>query len=463
MFSPSPLQITTLKYPGTQKSSMDPRIFPALILALLLIAAGCTAPAGTQEAETPAATTPAVTPVSPDKDLVGFVNSAVVYAQRNGKEAALREFNNPNGSFVKGDQYIWAHDFNGTGLAHPYHPENVGQYRLNATDSSGFKLNVAMRAAALNGSGFVRYLYINPVTGIEEQKLTYVRRVDDTWWLGSGIFGNNVTLPEDAPEVVRESLREKVGSAAAYARQAGKETALASFNNKSGPYAAGDYVFAFDTNGTTLARLFLPERVGKNDRHIVDANGVSIGETKLRIAKNGGGFFYYVFANPLSEKTEFKISYVEPVDSTWAVGAGTYLRDIPTGFPKERRTLLVTRVSEAAAFVQKNGREKAIAEFNNPEGSFADPAMFVFAFDRNGTLLANPYLPGLVGKNRLGDRDPYGEYPVPQILASAESGGGFTYWFFANPADDYGVGLKLGYTKMAGDDLIVGAGIFPEK
>lgn len=263
--------------------------------------------------------------------------------------------------------------------------------------------------------------------------------------------------------MVRESLRTKVSGAAAFARQAGKEKALVAFNNRSGPYAAGDYVFAFDTDGTTLAMPFLPDRIGKNERELLDVNGVSIGETKLRIAKNGGGYYYYVFTNPVSGKPEFKIAYVEPVDSTWTVGAGTYLTDIPTGFPKERRDLLVTRVGEAAAYVQKNGREKAIAEFSNPDSPFADPAMFVFAFDRNGTLVANPYLPGLVGQNRLADRDPYGEYPVPQILASAENGGGFMYWFFANPADDYGVGLKLGYAKMAGDDLVVGAGIFPEK
>lgn len=444
---------------------MYPRTFPALVfISLLLLAAGCTAPApaGTTPV-TPASPAPHVTPASSDKDLVGFVNAAVVYAQRNGKEAALREFNKKNGSFTKGEQYIWAHDFNGTSLAHPFHPEYVGTFRLNATDSTGFMQNMAMRGAALNGSGFVRYTFANPVTGAEEEKLAYIKRVDDTWWLGSGIYGKDVAIPPEAPEVVREGLREKVSGAAVFARQAGKEQALAAFNNASGPYAAGDYVFAFDSNGTTLAMPFLPDRIGKNERDLVDVNGVSIGETILRIAKNGGGYFYYVFTNPGSGKPEFKISYVEAVDPAWTAGAGTYLSDIPTGFPKSRRDLLVTRVSEAAAYVQKNGREKAIAEFNNPDGTFASPEMFVFAFDRDGTLVANPYLPGLVGENRLADRDPYGEYPVTQILANAESGGGFTYWFFADPADDYGVGLKLGYSRMAGDDLIVGAGIFPEK
>jgi polar amino acid transport system substrate-binding protein len=378
-----------------------------------------------------------------------------------GKEAALKEFADPNGSFTKGEQYIWAYDFDGINLAHPFRPEYRGQNKLDLADASGVLMIAEMRDMALNGSGFVRYSYANPVTGADEPKLAYVKRVDDTWWIASGIYGKNVTIPPEAPEVVRESLRQKVAGAAAYAREAGREKALTAFNNASGPYAAGNYVFAFDANGTTLAMPFLPERIGRNERDLTDVNGVSIGQTKLRIARNGGGYFYYVFTSPASGKPEFKISYVEPVDSAWTVGAGTYLPDIPTGFSQERRDALVSRVNDAAAYVQKNGREKAVAEFNNPNGSFADRDMFIFAFDRNGTLLANPYLPGIVGLNRLADRDPYGEYPVQQILAGAESGGGFTYWFFADPADDYGVGLKLGYSRMAGDDLVVGAGIFP--
>ena len=164
----------------------------------------------------------------------------------------------------------------------------------------------------------------------------------------------------------------------------------------------------------------------------------------------------------LRGRPEFKVSFVKPVDSRWVAGAGIYLPDIPVLYPQERRDQLVLRVGEAVAYVKKNGRDAAIREFNNPNGTFSDPALFIFAFDRNGTLLANPYLPGLVGVNRLADRDPYGEYPVPYIISNAEKGGGFLYYFFADPAMNYRIRPKLGYSQMAGDNLIVGAGIFPD-
>lgn len=402
---------------------------------------------------------------SPVTDLIAFVNEAAVYAQRNGKNSALKEFALQNGSFTRGDRYIWAYDFRGVNLAHPWHPEYTGENKLLLADSAGFHMIEAMQNVALNGSGFVRYQYENPVTGIIEPKLAYVKRVDDTWWLASGIYGGNISIPAQAPESVRDNLEEQVGQAIIYTRDVGKEDALKTFNNQSGQFTTDrTYIFAFDMNGTTLALPFFPEMVGVSQGNLTDVNGVSIGGEKLMVAREGGGFWYYVFDNPdAGKKPEFKVSYIRPVDDNWVIGTGVYLSDIPVEFSAGNRENLVSRVHEAVAYVQENGREGAIREFNDPNGTFSDPNMFIFAFDRNGTLLANPYLPGLVGVNRLNDRDPYGKYPVRQLIADAEGGGGFTYYFFADPGSDYDIRLKLGYTELAADDLILGAGIFPDK
>lgn len=43
---------------------------------------------------------------------------------------------------------------------------------------------------ALSG-GWLSYHWENPATGQEEPKLGYVTKVDDTWFLGSGLY------PED--------------------------------------------------------------------------------------------------------------------------------------------------------------------------------------------------------------------------------------------------------------------------
>lgn len=55
-------------------------------------------------------------------ELVSFVESAVAYAQKNGKDKALGEFSNKTGSFVRRDLYIYAYDFNGTNIAHHSNP-----------------------------------------------------------------------------------------------------------------------------------------------------------------------------------------------------------------------------------------------------------------------------------------------------------------------------------------------------
>jgi signal transduction histidine kinase len=424
-------------------------------------------PAGTQViTTTPAGPGTSQTPGSSNvTDLVGFVENAIVYSQRVGKEKAIVEFASQNGSFTRGEQYIWAYDFGGINLAHPYHPEYKGQNKLSLTDDAGVRMIEAMRDAARNGSGFVSYQFANPVTGKTEPKLAYVKRVDDTWWLASGIYGTNLSIPAQTPEMVREILISKVSRAANYTREVGKDEALVAFNNESGPFASGGpYIFAFDMNGTTLAMPFRQDLIGVNERNLTDINSVSIGEEKIRVAGHGGGFFYYVYNNPAdSGKSEFKISYIEPAGTGWVTGAGIYLPDVQARFSEERRKLLVARVRDAVAEVHKTGRDAAISTFNNPDGPFSDRSMFIFAFDRNGTQLANPYLPGLLGLNRLADRDRYGSYPVQGLIEHATAGGGFTYYFFADPAVNYSIRLKLGYTEITGNDLVVGAGIFPDQ
>jgi polar amino acid transport system substrate-binding protein len=122
-------------------------------------------------------------------NLISFVNESVAYARMNGRAAALQEFNDPNGSFVRGDLYVFALDYNGMNLAHPFRPELVGTNRSTAQDSFGVKYNRVMSLLAQQGGGFVFYRYPNPAHNMtSESKMSYVAPVDDTWYLGAGIY-----------------------------------------------------------------------------------------------------------------------------------------------------------------------------------------------------------------------------------------------------------------------------------
>lgn len=168
-----------------------------LLLGLLLLSAGCTQ-------NPPGATppVPAATAISSQENytsnetLVAFVDSAVLYTKTHGTQKALAEFNNRNGSFFKGELYIYAYGFNGTTLAHPVNPEKVGK---NRDDEGAIGVFVReMGSAVRNGSGFYRFTYINPLhNNTLESKMGYGVKVDDDWWLGSGVYTGPVeqTLP----------------------------------------------------------------------------------------------------------------------------------------------------------------------------------------------------------------------------------------------------------------------------
>jgi cytochrome c len=167
-----------------------------LVIGASLLIAGCVQSQPGVNNTTPTNTTgtPAQVNATSTQALVSFVDSAVAYAKTNGKEKALAEFSNPNGSFVRGELYIYAYDFNGTTLAHPFNPEKIGVNRMNETDPQGGYFIRNLTAAARNGTGFVQFSYINPAhNNTAELKLGYVEKVDDTWYLGSGIYYGPVT------------------------------------------------------------------------------------------------------------------------------------------------------------------------------------------------------------------------------------------------------------------------------
>jgi len=122
-------------------------------------------------------------------ELVSFVEEAVAYAQKNGKEKALDEFSNQTGSFIRNDLYIYAYDFNGTCLAHPFKPDWISKDKRDVIDSNGVPcLNNTMNVAK-EGKGFTYFIFPNPAhDNRDEFKIAYTMKVDDNWFLGSGIY-----------------------------------------------------------------------------------------------------------------------------------------------------------------------------------------------------------------------------------------------------------------------------------
>ena len=61
--------------------------------------------------------------------------------------------------------------------------------KLDETDSNGILAVKNALNVAKEGKGFTYVIFPNPAHGNRDEfKILYVMKVDDNWWLGSGIY-----------------------------------------------------------------------------------------------------------------------------------------------------------------------------------------------------------------------------------------------------------------------------------
>ena len=262
------------------------------------------------------------------KELVSFVESAAAYAKENGKDKAFKEFDNKTGQFVKGDLYIYAVDFNGTTLARAYLPDRIGKNWYNETDPNGVQfVKNDIDALRRENSAFSYYLFPNPAHNNKpELKLGYRVKVDDNWWLGSGIYLSNISASFDPKE--RDNLVAFVNEALKFAKENHKQKVLEIFNDPKGNFTRnGRYIFATEYGGRNLALPFQRELRGKNRLDERDPNGVRFHRQAADVARRGNGFYYVIYPDPSRNMTPtLKLSYVTDVDGTWFLGSGIYAK-----------------------------------------------------------------------------------------------------------------------------------------
>ncbi len=126
--------------------------------------------------------------------LYDLVTRAVSFAKANAKEKTFAEINDPHGQFVTGDLFVWAESSNGTILADPFFKSGIGRNQIDYVDRYGMRTTRVGIEAMKNGTGFSHALFPNTAINgtMDVPKLIYMKAVDDTWWIGSGVYGIEV-------------------------------------------------------------------------------------------------------------------------------------------------------------------------------------------------------------------------------------------------------------------------------
>ena len=179
------------------------------------------------------------------------------------------------------------------------------------------------RRLARGGSGWLYYTWPNPQhDNVQEPKLGYVEKVDDTWFLGSGTYGAAAVEPPSRAEV-----KAFVDKAYAYVHKVGKKKAFAAFMKKDGPWFQGSAVrvrrqgrrhhpVLSDRARQGRPEPLEPQGPGRQVPHPHDVQGredKGLGLGHVQVQQPGPG-----------RPDAAQVHYVRLAGDDWFLGSGTY-------------------------------------------------------------------------------------------------------------------------------------------
>lgn len=135
-------------------------------------------------------------------------------------------------------------------------------------------------------------------------------------------FPMNLRAGERGTPAEAKALLEK---AVAHYKAVGRKQALADFTGRKAPFFDRDlYVFCIGSDRVTVANGGFPSYVGTSVDALMDADGKPLGKTLWETGSGKGqGSVAYRWINPLSHKTEPKVSFVQKVGED-VCGVGAY-------------------------------------------------------------------------------------------------------------------------------------------
>jgi len=134
--------------------------------------------------------------------------------------------------------------------------------------------------------------------------------------LSVGVAAGERATPAEAQAMLQKAV--------AHYKSVGRKQALADFNAKKAPFGDRDlYVFCIGPDHIEVANGGFPSYVGTSADALKDAKGAPLGKRILEVgSRKGEGSVEYEWLNPVTRKTERKVSFVQKVgDDVCGVGA----------------------------------------------------------------------------------------------------------------------------------------------
>lgn len=109
-----------------------------------------------------------------------LVRRGIEHLRQVGVDKALTDFSDRKGDFVDRDLYLIVTDLTGRRLAHGANPRLIGQSIVDNPDATGKPYGREIVVGAMTaGTGWVDYVFADPLTGRQLPKRSYFERAGD--------------------------------------------------------------------------------------------------------------------------------------------------------------------------------------------------------------------------------------------------------------------------------------------
>ena len=378
-----------------------------------------------------------------------LVEQAIARYGAGGRDAIAETYNSPES--VDGQWYVFIVDDDDTFLAHAATPARVGTDVKVLRDANGYAHGQAISEATEAG-GWLEYTRVNPATGLDQAKRSWVIRHDGLVF-GSGYYTDE-PVSATPPENPAQATQNYVQAAIARYNDEGREAALAYYNTADS--VDGDFYLFVLEDGEILAHATVPDNIGRSvlGPRGIDITGYDFGSVMAE-ATEAGEWVDYVYLNPAANFAyERKHSWLVRHDGL-VFGSGWYERNVELSREPEAYTRAL--VSQAIARYDAQGRAAIADYYNKPES--VDGQWYVFIVDKDDTFLAHAATPERVGTDVKVLRDANG-YAHGQAISEATEEGVWLEYTRVNPAT--GLDQPKRSWVIRHDGLIFGSGWYTE-
>jgi cytochrome c len=123
-------------------------------------------------------------------EAVAMVKRAQEMFKKDGADATFKAISDPsNKEFHDRDLYVYVYELSGLCVAHGARPALIGKNLIDIKDQDGnYLVRAHIEIAKGPGSGWVSYKWPNPVNNKIEDKVSYVEKVGDNYFVGVGVY-----------------------------------------------------------------------------------------------------------------------------------------------------------------------------------------------------------------------------------------------------------------------------------